>query len=73
MKKAQSGKPPSLWKVYIVVYGWKMLWAGIFKLVADLLNFVGPLSVGGITLYVTGIIYPDPDKGPPVSVKTFFL
>ena len=75
-KKDKSGKPPSLWKVYIEVYGWRMLWAGLFKLVADLLNFVGPLCVGGITLYVTGIKYndpDDPDKKPVVSTFITFI
>ena len=67
-KKDKSGKPPSLWKVYLEVYGWRMLWAGVFKLLADLLNFVGPLCVGGITLYVTCIIYPENCNESVVSI-----
>ena len=46
-----------MWKVYFKVYGATMSGAAILKLAADFLNFVGPLSVGGITLYVTNIIY----------------
>lgn len=43
----------NLWRVYIRTYGLRMMTAGMFKLTADMLQFVGPLCISGIVNFVT--------------------
>lgn len=54
-EKAKAGKKPSMWKVYLKVYGRRNFWAALMKLVGDCMGYIGPLAVGGITLYVQNI------------------
>ncbi|XP_072179889.1 ATP-binding cassette sub-family C member 9-like [Diadema setosum] len=42
--------------------------AGILKLIADMLGYVGPMAIGGITLYVTRTDREDPKQGEQVSI-----
>ncbi|CAH1801693.1 unnamed protein product [Owenia fusiformis] len=52
-KAAKKGKKPSLSYIYLRAYWPWMLVAGIFKLIGDLLAFVGPWTIEKIVLYVT--------------------
>nr|XP_054751164.1 ATP-binding cassette sub-family C member 9-like [Lytechinus pictus]XP_054751165.1 ATP-binding cassette sub-family C member 9-like [Lytechinus pictus] len=44
-----------MWTVYLKVYGRRNFWAALIKLVGDCMGYIGPLAVGGITLYVQNI------------------
>ncbi|XP_072021148.1 ATP-binding cassette sub-family C member 9-like [Amphiura filiformis] len=57
-QKEKVGKQPSLWKVFTKVHGWQIFLSFVLRLIVELLNFVGPFCVGGITLYITNIMYP---------------
>ncbi|XP_030855893.1 ATP-binding cassette sub-family C member 8-like [Strongylocentrotus purpuratus] len=53
-KRAQvKGQNMNFWRVYIRTYGVRMMTAGMFKLTADMLQFVGPLCISGIVNFVT--------------------
>ena len=54
----KSGKQASLFRVYLKVYGRPMLLAGVLKIIAEMLLFVGPLAVGSVTVYVETVRFP---------------
>ncbi|XP_071504808.1 ATP-binding cassette sub-family C member 9-like [Diadema antillarum] len=72
--KAKEGKKPSMFRVYLSVYGRINIWAGLVKLVGDAMGYIGPLCVGAITLYVTELQYPSGDVEPAgfISFSHFF-
>ncbi|XP_038068619.1 ATP-binding cassette sub-family C member 9-like [Patiria miniata] len=57
-KARKVGKQASLFKIYWKVYGGRMLLAGVLKLLGESLNFVGPLVLGLVTVYVQTIETP---------------
>ncbi|XP_054751628.2 ATP-binding cassette sub-family C member 9-like isoform X1 [Lytechinus pictus] len=52
-----NGQNANLWRVYLQTYGLRMAIAGMFKLTADMLQFVGPLCISGIVNFVTDALY----------------
>ncbi|XP_042213487.1 ATP-binding cassette sub-family C member 9-like isoform X2 [Homarus americanus] len=48
-------RSPSLWKVFASIYWREMLAGGVFKLLGDGVNVVGPLAIGLIVTYVTQV------------------
>ncbi|XP_033647740.1 ATP-binding cassette sub-family C member 9-like [Asterias rubens] len=69
------GTRPSLWTVYLKVYGLKLVSAGCLKVAADFCELVGPLVIGGLTAYVSTLSYPvDIEPVPPhhVTFSEFF-
>ncbi|XP_038059425.1 ATP-binding cassette sub-family C member 9-like [Patiria miniata] len=74
-KAQRKGKSPSLLKVYVKVYGWRILGAAVLKFIADVLALIGPLCVGGITSYVISIVYPTGEPQPQphsVTITEYF-
>ncbi|XP_063873338.1 ATP-binding cassette sub-family C member 9-like isoform X2 [Scylla paramamosain] len=47
------GKSPSLWRVFFLTYWREMALGGLFKLLGDCVNVVGPLAISLIVTYVT--------------------
>ncbi|XP_071484824.1 ATP-binding cassette sub-family C member 9-like [Diadema antillarum] len=72
VKRAKAkGVEPSLARVYVTTYWPRMLAGAFLKLCTDFGAYVGPLAIGGITLYV--IREPgEPQPPHPVSVSEFF-
>ncbi|XP_038067008.1 ATP-binding cassette sub-family C member 9-like [Patiria miniata] len=59
MVKAESkGKKASLYKVYVKVYGRRLVGAAVLKLIGEMFFFINPLAVGALTAYVTKLQYP---------------
>ncbi|XP_030855895.1 ATP-binding cassette sub-family C member 9 [Strongylocentrotus purpuratus] len=58
-----SDRQPSLMKTIFRAHWRRVGAAGLLKLTADLLSYVGPCALGGITLYVTGTLKGDKHKG----------
>ena len=65
------GTRPSLWTVYLKVYGLKLVSAGCLKVAADFCELVGPLVIGGLTAYVSTLSYPVDIE--PVSGRGTYL
>lgn len=53
----EEEREPSLFKVYFATYWVRMLAGAILKFITDMGAYVGPLAIGGITLYVTDAVY----------------
>ncbi|XP_038076863.1 ATP-binding cassette sub-family C member 9-like [Patiria miniata] len=71
----RNNSRPSMAKVFIAAHGSAVLQAAVLKLIADLLNVIGPLCVGGLTYYVVTIAYPEDgiQKEPHyVTIGEFF-
>ncbi|XP_041460450.1 ATP-binding cassette sub-family C member 9-like isoform X1 [Lytechinus variegatus] len=73
-KAKDEGREPSLFKVYFATYWVRMFIGAVLKFVTDMGAYVGPLAIGGITLYVTNTVYGEQDdvSPHPVSVSEFF-
>ncbi|XP_030828553.1 ATP-binding cassette sub-family C member 9 isoform X2 [Strongylocentrotus purpuratus] len=71
-EKTKVGKKPSMWKVYLKVYGRRNFWAALLKLIGDCMGYIGPLAVGGITLYVQNIKLDIPKETGFVTFTDFF-
>ncbi|XP_022081211.1 ATP-binding cassette sub-family C member 9-like [Acanthaster planci] len=75
MKAHSKGKEASLFKVYIKVYGRRLVGAAVLKLIGEMFFFINPLAVGALTAYVTNLRYPPPvaPTSPGyVKVEDFF-
>eukprot|EP00057_Strongylocentrotus_purpuratus_P024846 XP_011679320.1 PREDICTED: ATP-binding cassette sub-family C member 9-like [Strongylocentrotus purpuratus] len=56
-KCRQSGKQLNIFKVMCITYGPTIAFAGLLKIIGDLLSFIGPLSISGIVNFVTNTYY----------------
>ena len=58
-KRAERlGKKASLYRVYVKVYGRRLVGAAVLKLIGEFFFFINPLAVGALTAYVTTLQYP---------------
>ncbi|XP_038066901.1 ATP-binding cassette sub-family C member 9-like [Patiria miniata] len=74
-KARKKGKSPSLGKVYVKVYGRRMMAAAVLKLIGEVFAFVNPVAVGALTAYATKLKFPsetEPDPAHYVTVNEFF-
>ncbi|XP_071803247.1 ATP-binding cassette sub-family C member 9-like [Asterias amurensis] len=55
----RKGTRPSMWRIYLMVYGFVMLKSAVLKIIHDMLNVIGPLCIGALTAYVVTLAYPD--------------
>ena len=58
-------------RIYADAYGSSILVSVILKLVADVLNIVGPLVVGAVTAYVVTISYPQDTEQVALDIMCF--
>ncbi|XP_072031468.1 ATP-binding cassette sub-family C member 9-like [Amphiura filiformis] len=66
------GKSPSVWKVFLRVFKGEIFWAGITRLIYDIMCLVGPLALNGIVAYA--IAYGEEiETHYYITVKEFFL
>ncbi len=49
--KTSIGKIPSVWKVFFRVFRAEIFWAGVNRLMYDLMCLVGPLALSGVVAY----------------------
>ncbi|XP_066953710.1 ATP-binding cassette sub-family C member 9-like [Macrobrachium rosenbergii] len=49
------GHEVSLWRVFFLVYWREMLAGGILKFLGDSVNYVGPLAISAIVIYVSSV------------------
>ena len=61
-RQARTGGEASLIKVYLKVYGRRLIGAALLKLIGEIVFFINPLAVGALTAYVTTLKYPPTDS-----------
>ncbi|CAL4064790.1 unnamed protein product, partial [Meganyctiphanes norvegica] len=54
-KMEDEDTSPSLWRVFCLTYWHQMMLGGLFKLLGDCVNFVGPMAIALIVNYVTDV------------------
>ncbi|XP_050714538.1 ATP-binding cassette sub-family C member 8-like isoform X2 [Eriocheir sinensis] len=54
-ERVGAGRSPSLWRVFALTYWREMTLGGLFKLLGDAVNVVGPLAISLIVTYVTQV------------------
>ncbi|XP_072031474.1 ATP-binding cassette sub-family C member 9-like [Amphiura filiformis] len=70
--KTSIGKNPSVWKVFLRVFKGEIFWAGITRLIYDIMCLVGPLALNGIVAYA--IAYGEEiETHYYITVKEFFF